>query len=179
MEPCGLLGLADEGKCRRSLDRRIFTLFPDAVTLLLKAKKMGIWQAAASTSKNAKDMLTLTSRSRVIEEVGEDFGVMREGDTLYSMFEVDVCGIEDEKEGMQKFAAVRLKAQSNKRIKKFVVFEDAPSGVGAAKSLGFYPIGVLRIGKGEALRKAGAEIVVKDLRRIKIEELIKRFPTSA
>ena len=157
---------------RELVQEKKFKLFPDAVTLLLKAKKVGVWQAAASASKNAGDMLALTSRSRVIEEVGEDFGVMREGDTLYSMFEVDACGIEGEKEGIQKFAADRLRAQSGGRIEKFVVFEDAPSGVGTAKSLGFYPVGILRIGDEEALRKAGAEIVVKDLRRIKIEDLI-------
>jgi len=73
---------------------------------------------------------------------------------------------------MQKFAAERLNALSQKKIKKFVVFEDAPSGVEAAKSLGYYAVGVLRIGEESALRQAGADIVVSDLRVVKLEDLL-------
>jgi len=148
-------------------------LFADAITLLLKTKSVGIWQAAASASKNARDILTHIPRSRVMEEIGADFGVLREGDSLCSIFEVDACGIDvGGKKNMQAFAAERLNALSLGKIKKFVVFEDAPSGIEAAKSLGYYAIGVLRIGHEEALRKAGADIVVHDLRMVKIEELV-------
>jgi beta-phosphoglucomutase-like phosphatase (HAD superfamily) len=53
-----------------------------------------------------------------------------------------------------------------------VVFEDAPSGVEAAKSLGYYAVGVLRIGEESALRQAGADIVVSNLRVVKLEDLL-------
>ena len=53
-----------------------------------------------------------------------------------------------------------------------MVFEDAPSGVAAAKSLGYYAVGVLRIGAESALRQAGADIVVPDLSMVKLEELL-------
>jgi beta-phosphoglucomutase-like phosphatase (HAD superfamily) len=46
---------------------------------------------------------------------------------------------------------------------KIVVFEDAPSGVKAAKKLGYKAVGVLRLGKRSALDQAGADIVVEDL----------------
>ena len=150
-----------------------FKLFDDAIPLLLKAKSIGIWQAAASASKNAKGMLLRVSRKRIVDEIGDDFGVLNEEDSLYSIFDVGACGLDvGGKEAMLKFAAERLNALSQKKIKKFVVFEDAPSGVEAAKSLGYYAVGVLRIGEKSALRQAGADIVVSDLRVIKLEDLL-------
>jgi beta-phosphoglucomutase-like phosphatase (HAD superfamily) len=86
------------------------------------------------------------------------------------MFDVDVCGIKTEKKDIQELAGKRLRALSQDRIKKLIVFEDAPSGISSAKSLGYYVVGVLRIGNEEALKKAGADIVTKDLEKIKIED---------
>jgi len=150
-----------------------FKLFADAILLLLKAKNVGIWQAAASASKNARDMLAHIPRSRVIEEVGDDFGVLREEDSLHSIFDVDACGIDvGGKENIQRFASGQLDVLSLGKIKKFVVFEDAPSGIEAAKSLGYYAVGVLRIGHEDILRKAGADVIVRDLGMVKIEELV-------
>jgi len=150
-----------------------FKLFGDAIPLLLKAKNIGIRQAAASASKNAKGMLLRVSTERIVDEMGGDFGVLNEKDSLYSIFDVDACGLDvDGKEAMLRFAAERLNALSQKKIRKFVVFEDAPSGIEAAKSLGYYAVGVLRIGEESALRQAGADIVVQDLRVVKLEDLL-------
>lgn len=150
-----------------------FRLFADAVGLLLRAKSIGVKQAAASASKNAKDMLLRVSGERIIDEVGDDFGVLSEGDSLYSVFDVDACGLDVAgKEDIQRFAAGRLRALSGDRIGEFVVFEDAPSGIAAAKSLGYYAVGVLRIGEENALRQAGADIVVTDLSMVKLDELL-------
>ncbi len=150
-----------------------FKLFGDAIPLLLKAKSIGIRQAAVSASKNAKGMLLRVSTERIVDEMGGDFGVLNEKDSLYSVFDVDACGLDvDGKEAMLRFAAERLNALSQKKIRKFVVFEDAPSGIEAAKSLGYYAVGVLRIGEESALRQAGADIVVPDLRVVKLEDLL-------
>lgn len=150
-----------------------FKLFTDAVTLLLQAKSMRIKQAAASASKNACEMLTRVSKSRILQEVGDDLGVLAEDDTLFSIFDVDACGLDIGGKGdMLKLAAEQLSALSDGNIERFIVFEDAPSGIEAAKSLGYYTVGVLRIGDEDALRKAGAGIVVQDLRTVKIEELL-------
>jgi len=73
---------------------------------------------------------------------------------------------------MLRFAAERLGTLSQDKIKKFVVFEDAPSGIEAAKSLSYYAVGVLRIGEESALRQAGADIVVQDLKMVKLEDLL-------
>ncbi|MBA7507088.1 hypothetical protein ES706_05804 [subsurface metagenome] len=150
-----------------------FKLFGDAIPLLLKAKSIGIRQAAASASKNAKGMLLRVSTERIVDEMGDDFGVLREEDNLYSIFDVDACGLDvGGKEAILRFAAERLGTLSQDKIKKFVVFEDAPSGIEAAKSLGYYAVGVLRIGEESALRQAGADIVVPDLSMLKIEDLL-------
>ena len=158
---------------RKFIDAGKFRLFADAIKLILRAKSIGILQAAASASKNARDMLTHIPRSRILDEVGDDFGILSEGDSLHSVFDVDACGIDvGGKDDIQRFAAERLNALSSGKIKKFVVFEDAPSGIEAAKSLGYYVVGVLRIGHEDALCEAGADIVVRDLGIVKVEELV-------
>ena len=150
-----------------------FRLFPDAITLLLEAKSMGIKQAAASASKNACDMLTRVSRARILKEMGNDFGVLAESDTLLSVFEVNACGLDlYNKADMHELAAAQLNALSGGKVKRFVVFEDAPAGIMAAKSLGYYAVGTLRIGDENALLQAGADIVIRDLQTVKIEALL-------
>lgn len=150
-----------------------FKLFPDAIPLLLKARDCGILQAAASASKNAKTMLLQVPRTRIIAEFGNDFAALNECETLYNVFDVDVCGLDvNNKAETQKIGADKLNKLAGGKIKKFVVFEDAPSGIEAAKSLGYTAIGILRIGTENALYEAGSDIVVQDLRKIKIEELI-------
>jgi beta-phosphoglucomutase-like phosphatase (HAD superfamily) len=157
---------------RELIRKEKFQLFRDAIKLLLKAKSMGILQASASASKNARDILIRVSGSRIIAEVGEDFGVFGKKDTLYSIFDVDACGIKASKKDIQKFAAEKLNALSGGNIKRFIVFEDAPSGIKAAKSLGYYAVGVLRIGSEEALREAGADLVTEDLEKIKLGDFL-------
>lgn len=153
-----------------------FKLFSDAVNLLLRAKKAGILQSALSASKNANDMLIRVSKMRIIKEVGDDFGILAEKDTLFSIFDFNACGLDVKgKVEMQKSAMEGLRSVSGGRIEKFVVFEDAPSGVEAAKKLGSYAVGVLRIGSKDELKKAGADIVIEDLRTIEVDKLINVF----
>lgn len=156
------------------IERREFKLFTDAVSLLLQARRTGVLQAAASASKNASRMLKRVPRSRVLRELGDDFGVLGEGDTLYSVFDVDACGIDvGGKVEILRFAADWLETLSEERIETYVVFEDAPSGLEAATSLGYHAVGVQRIGERSALEEAGAHIVTEDLRTIKIEDLLR------
>lgn len=151
-----------------------FKLFPDAIALLFQAKKMNMLQAAASASKNAIPMISRVTKLRIIKEIGDDYGVMNEKDTLDTIFDVQVCGLDlGGKKGIQKYAADKLNELAKGKIKKFVVFEDAPSGIEAAKSLGFYAVGVFRIGQEKALRDAGADIITTDITSLKIEDLIK------
>lgn len=156
------------------IDRGEFRLFTDAVLLLLKAKRAGILQAAASASKNASTMLRNVGRSRVLRELGDDFGALTEGDTLYSVFDFDACGVDvGGKAEILRYAAEGLMALPGVRIDRFFVFEDAPSGMEAAKSLGYCAVGVLRIGEKEALEEAGADLVTDDLDTIGVEDLLR------
>ncbi len=153
-----------------------FKLFTDAVTFLIEAKNRGFKQAAASASKNARDMLLSVSKSRLTKEIGDMFGALGTEGTLYSLFDVDVCGIDlGGKEDILKYAAAKLKELTNGTITYFVVFEDAPSGIKAAKSLGYLAVGVWRFGNEETLRQAGADIITKDLRTVKIEEFLSKM----
>lgn len=155
------------------IKRGQFKLYRDAVTLLLDARRKGIHQAAASASKNACDMLSRISRCRIVEEVGDDFGILDENDVLLSLFDLDACGLDlGSKRNIIQFAAEHLNAIGNGNIKKFVVFEDAPSGIEAARSLGYYAIGILRIGNEDDLYHAGANTVISDLNKINIDELL-------
>lgn len=156
------------------IQRGEFKLFTDAGPLLLKAKRAGILQAAASASKNASTMLRNTPRSRVLRELGDDFGALAEGDTLYSVFDFDACGVDvGGKEQILRFAAEGLLAFPKVKLEKFFVIEDAPSGIMAAKSLGYCAVGVLRIGDRVALEEAGADIVTEDLATIELEDLLR------
>ena len=155
------------------IGRGEFKLFTDAVTLLLKARRAGVLQAAASASKNASTMLRNTSRPRVLREVGDDFGAMSEADSLYSMFDFDGCGVELEgKVEILRHAAEGLQKLVDGAIERFCVFEDAASGLEAARVLGYHAVGVFRIGDIKALKQTGADIVTDDLRRVSLEDLL-------
>jgi HAD superfamily hydrolase (TIGR01509 family) len=56
-----------------------------------------------------------------------------------------------------------------------VVFEDAPVGVRAAKAAGMYAVGVASSNPAEALRDAGADEVVADLRGYDVPALLDRL----
>ena len=156
------------------IGRGEFKLFADAVALLLQARRAGILEAAASASKNAGPLLRLVDRSRVLSEVGDDFGAMSEGDTLYSLFDFDACGVErGGKVGILRYAARGLRNLVEGRIDKLFVFEDTASGVRSARSLGYHAVGVLRIGERKALEEAGAELVTEDLTTLEIDDLLR------
>jgi beta-phosphoglucomutase len=150
-----------------------FTVFSDAVALLLRASGAGILQAAASASKNARTMLSSVTRSRVRRQIGGDFGAMSEGDTLYSLFDFDACGVDvGGKVEILSYAARGLEGLGHGDLESFLVFEDAASGLRAARSLGYHAVGVLRLGNREALEEAGADVVTDDLATLEIDDLL-------
>jgi beta-phosphoglucomutase-like phosphatase (HAD superfamily) len=90
------------------------------------------------------------------------------------VFDFDACGVDvGGKEQILRFAAQGLLALPEGKIQRFFVFEDAPSGTAAAKSLGYYVVGVLRIGEKSALERVGADIVTEDLATIELEDLLR------
>jgi beta-phosphoglucomutase len=156
------------------IQRGEFKLFTDAVGLLLRAKRAGIPQAAASASKNASTMLKKVTRSRVLRELKDDFEAMTDEDTLYTLFDFDACGVDlGGKEEILRYAAQGLTSLPGVDLDTFFVFEDAASGMEAARSLGFHAVGVYRIGDRQALEDAGGDLVTDDLGEVRIEDLLR------
>jgi len=151
---------------------RKFDVFYDAVKLILEAKSRGIKQAAVSASKNAKPMLLNIDTYEILKHLDKQYDFITPGTTLYSLFDVDVCGkqLECGKLGIFKFAANELTRKSPS-ITQFVVFEDAPMGVKAAKLAGMFAVGIMRIGGKEDFRDTGADILVHSLDDISYDEL--------
>src|SRR4030042_1726616 len=150
-----------------------FKLFADAVALVLKARRAGVLQAAASASKNAATMLRIVSRSRVLTEVGDDFGALPEGDSLYAVFDLDACGVDlGSRAEILKYAAQGLEKAAGEELGQFLVFEDAASGVQVAKSLGYIAVGVWRLGERGELERAGADLVTADLKGVDVADLL-------
>ena len=152
-----------------------FEIFESSVAMIVKAKERGVLQAMASASKNAKRLITNITRERVSEIAGSDCGC----DTLYSAFDVDASGMDGmTKSGIFAFASTRLHELSGGKIKYYIVFEDAPSGIAACKKNRMFGVGVRRIGDQSALTGAGADIVVDCLDELGYDRLRSAFLES-
>lgn len=121
--------------------------FPGSVSYLQAASDAGLRIAVVSSSANAEAIL--------------------EAGGLANFIELRVDGKTAAEEGipgkpapdMFLTAAERLGAS----VEQAVVFEDAISGVQAGAAGGFFVVGVDRGGQPDALRAAGASVVVDDL----------------
>ena len=168
---------AQKNKMVRDLiEKGGFATFASSAGLIIEAKLKGIKQAAASASKNAVDMLKQIILKDIPVYNDLQCKSLQGKRTLYSLFDIDVCGLDlDEKKDIIAFAAKRLKQISRNEISDCVVFEDAPAGIKAADSLGMFSVGIARIGSKEYLRQAGANVVVSDLEEITYENLKLHF----
>lgn len=160
---------------KQLIAKRQFSVFRDAVSLVLEAKSHGVKQAAVSASKNAKSMLINIDVYQVQKASGKQYDFVTPSTTLYSIFDVGICGIEKGgKLEILRVAAEQLK-QKSKEIKWFIVFEDAPVGIKAAKLANMFGVGIMRIGSEKDFRNAGADIVVNDLNELPYDDLKQQF----
>ena len=125
------------------------TAFPDAVRFALALKARGIRIAAASSSRNATEMM------RSIRLEG--------GEALLDLFDVDVSGraLTHGKPAPDLFLLAASELQA-KPAACFVV-EDAPAGIKAARDGGMQALAIDRLCAPEALRNAGADLIVVSL----------------
>jgi len=132
------------------LDSEPIEIFATSVKLIKDLKKKGIKLAAASSSKNAV---------RILKKI-----------ELYDIFDVNVSGADFEKG--KPDPEIFLTASSRMKLKpeNCVVFEDAKSGVDAAKRGNFFCYGINRHNNAEAL--ASANRIVNDLGEITMEEVL-------
>jgi beta-phosphoglucomutase family hydrolase len=123
-------------------------VFEGSVAYLRAAEAAGLRRAVVSASANARDVLRTTGLDQYIEYIVDGIVAREEG--LRGKPEPDTF-----------LAAARHLGVTPAEA---VVFEDALAGVAAGRAGRFgFVVGVDRTGHGEALRRAGADLVVSDL----------------
>lgn len=132
------------------LDKEPLAEFESTIKLIKEMKERGIKLAAASSSKNAR---------RILQKIG-----------LLDVFEVNVSGADFKKGKPDPEIFLTASSRLGLKPEECVVFEDAKSGVEAAKNGGFPCIGIDRHGNREALKVA--DRVVDDLEEISLKEIL-------
>jgi trehalose-phosphatase len=132
------------------LERDEVQVFDDTVEQVRRWQEEGLRTALITSSRNGR---------RILESAG-----------LQQLFEVVVDGNDSERLGIRGKPAPDIFLHAARELsvepRAAIVVEDAISGVEAGRAGGFgLVIGVARNG-GDALREAGADIVVKDLREL-------------
>jgi beta-phosphoglucomutase len=131
--------------------------FPDALRFVRAIETLGLRLAAASSSKNANEMMQL---------IGLDTGR-----TLLDVFAANVCG-RDLRRGKPDPEIFLLAAAAlGVAPAGCLVVEDAPVGVQAARAGGMVALGVARLGDEALLLAAGADLVVTSLDEVAVEAL--------
>ncbi|MFH1684431.1 MAG: beta-phosphoglucomutase family hydrolase [Candidatus Margulisiibacteriota bacterium] len=144
-------GDVKQGYYQEMLDNDEIEIFDSSVKVIKELKTRGIKLAAASSSKNAVQILKKIK--------------------LYDMFEVNVSGADFEKGKPDPEIFLTAAKKLGVKPEESVVFEDAKSGVEAAANGGFFCIGINRHHNAEALAKAGR--IVNDLSEISVDEILK------
>jgi beta-phosphoglucomutase family hydrolase len=122
--------------------------YEGSVRLVEAARDKGLRRAVVSSSTNCRDVLKAAGIDHLFEEVVD--GVVAERDNLAGKPAPDTFVAAGRSLGAEPAEAA--------------VFEDALAGVEAGRAGNFgWVIGVDRTGQAEALRRRGADVVVKDL----------------
>lgn len=141
--------------------------FPDALRFVEATLHLGLRLAAASSSKNANQMM---QSIRLLS-----------GQSLLDVFSANVCG-RDLRHGKPDPELFLLAAaELGQPPGACLVVEDAPSGIAAARAGGMSSVGVARHADGEGLETAGADLVVTSLDDVSLlglaEGRLRRWPT--
>ncbi|MBS0642437.1 MAG: HAD-IA family hydrolase [Proteobacteria bacterium] len=151
----------------RLITERRFDSFPDAVRLAAALHAAGLKLALASSSKNARAMLSHLSTP--------------DGRPLLSIFDADLSGV-DVPRGKPDPALFLLAAKAlDVQPEACVVIEDAPAGILAAKAGGMAGLGIARLDDEALLNGAHADLVVTSLDQVDIPALVNgvlRRPTT-
>jgi beta-phosphoglucomutase family hydrolase len=147
---CGLGNRKDE-LVKAAIDKGEVESYPGSVALVRWLREQGIRTGVVSSSNNCEDVLRAAG--------------------ILNLFEVRVDGLTASELGLPGkpapdtfLEAARMLSVSPARA---VVVEDALAGVQAGRAGGFSLIvGVDREGSGDALRTAGADLVVTDLEEL-------------
>ncbi|RLE90408.1 MAG: HAD family phosphatase [Thermoprotei archaeon] len=128
---------------RELVEKGFFKVNWAAISFIIKAKEHDIFQVLASASRNVR----IIADRVVVKGYGK----------LTELFDADVSGSGRTKDEVFR-RAVDVVRRKRMKIQCIVVFEDSPSGIIAAKKLGFKTVGY----RDQALRKYGADYVIYD-----------------
>jgi beta-phosphoglucomutase family hydrolase len=132
----------------RELDENGVEVYPGSVDYLRAVKEAGLATAVVTASANGAQVISAGGFADLIDQRID--GVVAARDSLRGKPEPDTF-----------LAGARVLGVEPAQA---VVFEDAISGVAAGRKGDFgYVVGVDRVGQADALRDAGADVVVKDL----------------
>jgi beta-phosphoglucomutase family hydrolase len=136
----------------RELEEHGVEIYPGSVDYLRAAKEAGLATAVVTASANGAQVIEAGGFADLIDERID--GVVAARDHLRGKPEPDTF-----------LAGARTLSVPPEEA---VVFEDAISGVAAGRAGGFgYVVGVDRVGQADALRDAGADVVVTDLSELR------------
>jgi beta-phosphoglucomutase len=131
--------------------------FPDALRFVRAVETLGLRLAAASSSKNANEMMQMIR--------------IDSGRTLLDVFAANVCG-RDLRRGKPDPEIFLLAAAELGVVPSLcLVVEDAAVGIEAARGGGMAALGVARLGDEALLRAAGADLVVTSLDEVAVAAL--------
>ena len=136
----------------RELDEHGVEVYPGSVDYLRAVKEAGLATAVVTASANGEKVIAAGGFADLVDERVD--GVVAARDGLRGKPEPDTF-----------LAGARALSVDPSEA---VVFEDAISGVAAGRAGRFgYVVGVDRVGQADALREAGADVVVSDLSELR------------
>ncbi len=156
----------------RKIEAGEFVVFPDATRLILGIKARGVPIAAASSSRNASELLRRIRADLFAEQPRIRRPPVAPGATLLDLFDADLCGaaVAHGKPAPDLFLAAA--GALGVPPARCLVVEDAPSGVQAAKAAGMTALGVARLADDALLAAAGADRVVTTLDEVDPDALV-------
>ncbi|MFH1541561.1 MAG: beta-phosphoglucomutase family hydrolase [bacterium] len=140
-----------QGYYQQLLDQDPIEQFDSSIKLIKEMKAKGFKLAAASSSKNA---------TQILKKID-----------LFDLFDANVSGSDFKKGKPDPEIFLTAAKKMGIEPKDAVVFEDANSGVEAARRGGFICVGINRHNNARAL--ASADIIVNDLRELPLSEIVK------
>jgi beta-phosphoglucomutase len=139
------------------------TAYPDALRFVLAVRGAGIPAAAASSSKNAAQLLSQIRLDAFAEQEGAHFDFIRPGLTLVDVFDADVSGRDFPRGKPHPEIFLTAARELGVPADQCFAVEDAVSGVQAAKAAGMAVVGLARAGEADVLTAADADLVVTTL----------------
>ena len=155
----------------RLIEQGRFMAFPDALRFLLAVKDLGLWVAAASSSKNARLFLGRIRLDTFAAEQRLDYGFIRPQMTLEELFDADISGRDVPRGKPDPAIFLTAAAELGLEPGGCLVVEDAPSGIQAAKAGNMAALGVARLDDRDLLEGAGADLVVATLDDVSVPAL--------